>query len=41
MTTQIKVNQFTINNKQQLILKISSVLAQAETWWEHSNLQNK
>ena len=41
MTTQIKINQYTIKDKQQLILKISSVLAQAERWWEHSNLQNK
>jgi len=41
MTTEIKINQYTIKDKQQLILKISSVLAQAERWWKHSNLQNK
>ena len=33
LATQIKVNQYTIKDKQQLILKISSILAQAETWW--------
>jgi hypothetical protein len=41
MTTEIKINQYMIKDKQQLILKISSVLAQAERWWKHSNLQNK
>jgi hypothetical protein len=33
LCTEIRVNQYTIKDKQQLILKISSVLAQAETWW--------
>lgn len=37
LTTEIKVNQYTIKDKQQLILKISSVLAQAETWWSLNN----
>jgi hypothetical protein len=40
MTTEIKINQYMIKDKQQLILKISSVLAQAERWWTNSNLQN-
>jgi hypothetical protein len=33
LATEIRVNQYMIKDKQQLILKISSVLAQAETWW--------
>jgi hypothetical protein len=37
LATEIRVNQYMIKDKQQLILKISSVLAQAETWWRINN----
>lgn len=40
MATEIKVNQYTIKDKQQLILKISSVLAQSERWWSSANKKN-